>query len=368
MMKIFNIVGARPNFMKIAPLQRAMQAERGLEPKLIHTGQHYDERMSDLFFRELGLPEPDVYLGVGSGSHARQTAAIMTAFEDVVNSEKPELVLVVGDVNSTAACSLVAKKLQVPVAHVEAGLRSYDRSMPEEINRLVTDAISDLFFTSEKSGSENLLREGAVPERVHHVGNVMIDSLVANLDKAAASSILNNLNLQQGNYILVTLHRPANVDDEAVLSRLVKMFVRISKEKTMVLPLHPRTLARLQQYDLLADLQNREGIEILEPLGYLDFLALQSQALGLLTDSGGVQEESTFLGLPCITMRENTERPSTVELGTNVVAGRNVAYIEKLLAKMIAGEWKEHRVPPLWDGHAAERIVKILLEYKKNEG
>ena len=361
-MKIINVVGARPNFMKIAPIHRLMMNDDKIDPILVHTGQHYDERMSKLFFDDLGLPQPDIYLGIGSGSHAVQTAKIMLDFEKICLEHKPDLVLVVGDVNSTAACSLVAKKLHIKVAHVEAGLRSKDREMPEEINRLVTDAISDLLFTTEKSGTENLQREGIPPEKIHFVGNVMIDSLVMNLDKAQDSAILDQLKLQKRNYILVTLHRPSNVDEEDVLTRLVHMFGDIEKEIPVIFPIHPRTLKMIEQYGLKKRVEEMKNLVLLEPQGYLDFLSLMMNAKALLTDSGGIQEETTYLGIPCITMRENTERPITAELGTNVVAGRRVDYIRKLIDKIIQGEWKEHRIPPLWDGNAASRIVKILVD------
>ncbi len=361
-MKIINVVGARPNFMKIAPLQRLMEESDKIKPILLHTGQHYDEKMSKLFFVDLEMPQPDIYLGVGSGTHAEQTAKIMVEFEKVCFEEKPDLVLVVGDVNSTAACSLVAKKLHIDVAHVEAGLRSGDRDMPEEINRLVTDAISDHLFTTEKSGTEHLQREGIAPEKIHFVGNVMIDSLTRNLERSDKSGILNKLGLEKGNYILITLHRPSNVDDPEMLAKLVELFAEIEKEIPLVFPIHPRTKKTMEKFGLMEKINGMRQMHLLEPQGYLDFLQLMKSSKAALTDSGGIQEETTYLGIPCITMRDNTERPVTAELGTNVVAGRNVDYIRKLIKKLLEGEWKEHRVPPLWDGKAAERIIAILEE------
>jgi UDP-N-acetylglucosamine 2-epimerase (non-hydrolysing) len=348
--------------MKIAPLQRLMEESDKIKPILLHTGQHYDEKMSKLFFVDLEMPQPDIYLGVGSGTHAEQTAKIMVEFEKVCFEEKPDLVLVVGDVNSTAACSLVAKKLHIDVAHVEAGLRSGDRDMPEEINRLVTDAISDHLFTTEKSGTEHLQREGIAPEKIHFVGNVMIDSLTRNLERSDKSGILNKLGLEKGNYILITLHRPSNVDDPEMLAKLVELFAEIEKEIPLVFPIHPRTKKTMEKFGLMEKINGMRQMHLLEPQGYLDFLQLMKSSKAALTDSGGIQEETTYLGIPCITMRDNTERPVTAELGTNVVAGRNVDYIRKLIKKLLEGEWKEHRVPPLWDGKAAERIIAILEE------
>ena len=363
-MKIINVVGARPNFMKIAPIQRLMMANENFTPILLHTGQHYDKRMSKLFFEDLEMPQPDIYLGIGSGSHAEQTAKVMIEFEGICQREKPDLVLVVGDVNSTAACSIVAKKLHIDVAHVEAGLRSNDREMPEEINRLVTDAISDLLFTTEKSGTENLHREGQAPEKIHFVGNVMIDSLVNNLEKSKNSDILSRLKLEKENYILITLHRPSNVDDKETLFKLINLFADIEKDIPLVFPIHPRTTKMIEMHGLNDKISAMKNLHLLEPQGYLDFLQLMRNAKATLTDSGGIQEETTYLGIPCITMRENTERPSTADMGTNIVAGRNVDYIRKLIGKIIDNDWKEARVPPLWDGKTAERILEVLANYR----
>src|SRR5918997_241440 len=338
MLKVINVVGARPNFMKVAPIVEAMR-RRGAEfaPLVVHTGQHYDERMSDAFFRDLGLPAPDVHLGVGSGTHARQTAAVMERFEPVVLGEKPDWVVVVGDVNSTLACALVCAKLGVRVAHVEAGLRSRDRTMPEEINRLLTDQIADLLLTPSPDADRNLLAEGIPPERIRLVGNVMIDSLLKQLVRAGASPVREELGAAGRDYAVVTLHRPSNVDDPAVLRGILSALTRISERLPVVFPIHPRTRKNLDEFGLLKT--NKEGgrVRLVEPLGYLDFLRLYSGARLVLTDSGGIQEETTALGIPCLTLRENTERPVTVELGTNRVVGtdpeRIVAEAESALAR-----------------------------------
>lgn len=363
MLKVINVVGARPNFMKVAPVVEAMRGRRGeFAPTVVHTGQHYDERMSDAFFRDLGLPRPDVHLGVGSGSHARQTAAVMQQFEPVVLEEKPDWVLVVGDVNSTLACALVCSKMGVPVAHVEAGLRSRDRSMPEEINRLLTDQLSELLLTPSADADRNLIGEGIPAERIRLVGNVMIDSLLKQLERAEGSRVREELGLGGSDYAVVTLHRPSNVDDSRVLRGILSALTRISKQLPVVFPTHPRTRKRLGEFGLLDAAGS--GMRFVEPLGYLDFLRLYSGARLVLTDSGGIQEETTALGVPCLTLRENTERPVTVELGTNRVVGtdpeRIVAEAERALAD---DERKEPpRVPPLWDGHTAGRILDALLE------
>lgn len=369
-MKLVVVAGARPNFMKIAPLMDVFRRTNGFEPFLVHTGQHYDERMSDLFFRQLGIPEPDVHLGVGSGSHATQTATVMTAFEPVVLEQAPDAVLVVGDVNSTIACGLVAVKLGVPLVHVEAGLRSFDRTMPEEINRVLTDAISDVLLCSEPSGVENLHREGAEHRRVHLVGNVMIDTLLKNRARSDASDILSQLNIPAGGYAVLTLHRPANVDDPAVLGRIFDALDVIQQDVPVIFPAHPRTAGTLRAAPLADRLEAMENLRIIEPVGYLDFLKLMADAKVVLTDSGGIQEETTILGVPCLTMRENTERPITIERGTNQLVGTDP---ERILAG-----WKTARqdtvkaadAPPLWDGKAAERIADVLKEAiptKKNE-
>ena len=365
MLKVINVVGARPNFMKVAPVVEAMHERREeFAPLVVHTGQHYDERMSDAFFRDLGLPAPDVYLGVGSGSHAQQTALVMQRFEPVVVAERPDWVLVVGDVNSTLACALVCSKLGVPVAHVEAGLRSRDRTMPEEINRILTDQLSELLLTPSADADRNLLGEGIPRERIRLVGNVMIDSLLKQLERAEASSVRAELGVAGKDYAVVTLHRPSNVDDPVVLGRILSALARIGRHLPVVFPIHPRTRKNLAEFGLLAADETAERVRLVEPLGYLDFLRLYSGARLVLTDSGGIQEETTALGVPCLTLRENTERPVTVELGTNRVVGtdpeRIVAEAEAVFAK--DSQKEPPRIPPLWDGRAAGRILDALLE------
>ncbi len=343
--------------MKMAPLVRALRSDPDFLPLLIHTGQHYDEQMSGRFFDELGLPAPARNLAVGSGSHARQTAEIMTRFEPVVLEEKPRAVLVAGDVNSTLACALVASKLQVPVVHVEAGLRSFDRGMPEEINRIVTDAISDLLLVSEETGLANLRNEGVPEERVCFVGNLMIDSLFFHLERARQRDILSRLGVEGERYGLLTLHRPANVDEPARLMEMLGALEMISRELPLLFPAHPRTRARL---DALA--WSAPGVRLLEPLGYLDFLCLMSRSAAVLTDSGGIQEETTALGIPCLTLRENTERPITIDQGTNRLAGTSRQSILETWREASARP-KTGRVPPLWDGHAAERCHAALRRF-----
>jgi UDP-N-acetylglucosamine 2-epimerase (non-hydrolysing) len=364
MLKVINVVGARPNFMKVAPVVEAMRRRPShFAPVVLHTGQHYDERMSDAFFRDLGLPQPDVHLGVGSASHAQQTAAVMQRFEPVVLGQKPDWVLVVGDVNSTLACALVCSKLGVRVAHVEAGLRSRDRTMPEEINRLLTDQISDLLLTPSEDGDRNLLAEGIPAERIRFVGNVMIDSLFKQLERAEASRVREELEVAGSDYAVVTLHRPSNVDDPRVLRGILSALTRISESLPVVFPIHPRTRKNLDEFGLLGASEGAGRVRLVEPLGYLDFLRLYSGARLVLTDSGGIQEETTALGIPCLTLRENTERPVTVELGTNRVVGtdpeRIVAEAEEALAQ---DKGAPPPPPPLWDGRAAERILDALLE------
>lgn len=361
MKRILNVVGARPNFMKIAPIQREMaKYPDEITPMLIHTGQHYDERMSKFFFEDLQLPQPDIYLGVGSGSHAAQTAKIMVDFEKVCMEHKPDMVLVVGDVNSTVACSLVAAKLWIPVIHVEAGLRSNDRKMPEEINRIVTDSLSDFLFVTEKSGKENLLRDGVDPSKIHFVGNVMIDSLAYFMEKSDQSPILNHLELEKENYVLVTLHRPSNVDDPENFIKIITAFEKIPSNVPIVFPIHPRTKKNIEKFGLEDRVKALSNLKLLEPVGYLDFQQLTKNCKFVMTDSGGIQEETTYLGIPCITLRENTERPITAEIGTNEIVGTDLDKILPLLDKLFAGEWKESLIPELWDGKAAERIVEIL--------
>lgn len=364
-MRILSVVGARPNMMKIAPIIAALQSHQDVEHILVHTGQHYDAKMSQVFFDELGLPRPDVDLGVGSDTHARQTARVMEAFEPVALEQQPDWVIVVGDVNSTIACALVCAKLGVKVAHVEAGLRSRDRSMPEEINRLLTDQISDLLFTTEASARTNLVNEGIPIEKVHFVGNVMIDTLVRLLPQARARPTLAVLGMEQEDgaakpYILVTLHRPGNVDDERNLRILVQTLAELANDLEVVFPIHPRTNSRLRSMGLYDELAS---CRLLDPLGYLDFLSLQDRASVVLTDSGGVQEETTYLGTPCLTVRPNTERPVTLIHGTNRLVKCNMDELVRAVRSILAGDSREVRdPPPLWDGRSAGRIVTVLLE------
>ncbi|MGL4552909.1 MAG: non-hydrolyzing UDP-N-acetylglucosamine 2-epimerase [Gemmataceae bacterium] len=353
-MKIVAVAGARPNFMKIAPLMWEMRKRPGLESYLVHTGQHYDEKMSQLFFEQLAIPRPDTDLGVGSGSHAVQTAEVIRKFEHVVLEQKPDAVLVVGDVNSTIACALTAVKLDVPVAHVEAGLRSFDRTMPEEINRILTDAISRWLFVTERSGVENLRREGVADDRVHLVGNVMIDTLLSCRDRAEASGVLESLGVKSGGYAVLTLHRPANVDDPATFARLFGAVRRLAEDVPIVFPVHPRTRKSM------AAMGPCPGLVLTEPLGYLDFMKLTAHARLVLTDSGGIQEETTVLGVPCLTLRLNTERPITCEEGTNRLVGLDPDAIVKAGREVLHAPPPKGRVPALWDGGAARRIVDVL--------
>jgi UDP-N-acetylglucosamine 2-epimerase (non-hydrolysing) len=358
--KVLNIVGARPNFMKIAPIHRLMQLSKKIEPILLHTGQHYDRKMSKVFFDDLEMPEPQIYLGIGSGSHAEQTGKIMIELEKVMLELQPDLILVVGDVNSTLAASLVASKLHIPVAHVEAGLRSFDRAMPEEINRVVTDSVAEMLFVTEESGEQNLLSEGVSKDKIFFVGNVMIDSLLNFQKKARNSKILHQLNLEHRSFALVTLHRPSNVDSPEAMAKILKAFEKIEKKIKIIFPIHPRTKKMIEQLDLGERINLNENFTMVDPLGYLDFLCLMENAAFLLTDSGGIQEETTVLGIPCITMRENTERPITVDLGTNVIVGMNTEKIIRESFKILSGKFKTGQIPPLWDGKAAQRIVKII--------
>lgn len=346
--------------MKVAPLHKAFKRFNGTVEHLIcHTGQHYDEKMSKVFFQDLELPKPHFYLGVGSGSHAEQTARVMVEFEKVLLEEKPDLVIVVGDVNSTIACSLVASKLHIKVAHVEAGLRSNDREMPEEINRLLTDAIADYLFVTEKSGMENLMHEGVPEGKVFFTGNVMIDSLINYLPKAEESDALSCYHLEKGNYILVTLHRPSNVDSRDYLEKLIHLLNTVSEKRKLIFPIHPRTKNNMEKFGLSGMLS--ENVILTDPIGYIDFLSLTKNAELIITDSGGIQEESTYLGVQCITVRDNTERPITVELGTNQLIGTDLEKVEKTALEVLEGRKKTGTVPPLWDGHAAERITDILV-------
>ena len=359
-MKLINVCGARPNFMKIAPLMRAYRSCPGIQPLLVHTGQHYDEKMSKLFFEELEIPRPDINLEVGSGSHAQQTATIMQRFEPVVAEHKPDAVLVVGDVNSTIACALVAAKMGVQVYHVEAGLRSFDRTMPEEINRLLTDSISDLLFVSEPSGLDNLRVEGVPAERVHFVGNVMIDTLERCRDRAAQSDVLERLGLAPREYVLVTLHRPASVDHPDVLAGLLGVLDQVQREYPVVFPIHPRTRKAIEADHLAPLVAGMKQLKLLDPLGYLDFMRLTSQARVVMTDSGGIQEETTILGVPCLTMRENTERPATITHGTNKLVGMDPQRILAAYREVRDTAPGTARRPEKWDGRAAERIAEVI--------
>ena len=360
-MKIISVVGARPNFMKIAPIMTEFVSHNQVEPFLVHTGQHFDEKMSDLFFKQLEIPEPDINLGIEGKSHAVQTAEIMKAFEPIVIEQKPDAVLVVGDVNSTIACGLVAVKLGIKLIHVEAGLRSRDRSMPEEINRILTDAISDVLFCTEQAGVDNLLEEGKPSQKVFLVGNVMIDTLQNNRKKSEQSSILQDLKLTSNCYAVLTLHRPSNVDDPRTFSGILDALEKIQEDMQVIFPLHPRTRNSLQIMGLGGRIETMRNIILAEPLGYLDFLKLMSSARIVLTDSGGIQEETTILKIPCLTLRNNTERPVTVTIGSNQIVGTDSANIFSAYRKVITNDLTDCQIPPLWDGKAAERIVEILV-------
>jgi len=369
---IILVAGARPNFVKIAPVLRAIHIRNLFHPILVHTGQHYDEKMSLSFFRDFNIQEPDYHLGAGPGTHAQQTATIMVQFEEVCIKEQPDLVIVFGDVNSTIAAGLVAKKLGLELAHVEAGLRSGDRSMPEEINRLATDAISDIFFTTEEEANRNLLAEGHSIETIHFVGHVMIDTLLyemSKLDNAPVSPLVSHLrSIAPNKYACLTLHRPANVDKKETLEPLVDALEQIGTQIPVLFPCHPRTYIQLEKYNLgkrfntVSSSMSKlpPGIYLIEPLSYRDFLFLWKDATLLITDSGGLQEETTALGIPCITLRENTERPITVTAGSNEIAGSDPIKILALTQKALSGQWKKSRVPPLWDGKSSERILKVL--------
>ena len=360
--RVLNIVGARPNFMKIAPLMRAYRHHPGIAPVLVHTGQHYDRAMSALFFDQLGIPRPDINLEVGSASHAVQTAEIMKRFESVCQSERPDLVLVVGDVNSTLACSVVATKLGIRVAHVEAGLRSGDRGMPEEINRIVTDAIADLLFVTEQSGQRNLEREGVPASKIHFVGNVMIDTLLANLDQARSSDVLDRLGLAPGQYAALTLHRPSNVDDPAIFAGILDALAHVASHLPILFPAHPRTLRRIEEHGLGDRLAKIPDLRAIDPMGYLDFLQLMANARVVLTDSGGIQEETTILKVACVTLRENTERPSTLAAGSNRLAGVDPTRIVDAFDQALQADPATFTVPPLWDGRAADRIAAVIAD------
>lgn len=389
MIKLISIAGARPNFMKLASIVRAVEkhnqqintltstshkpsamSHQLINHIIVHTGQHYDSKMSESFFTDLGLPKPDINLEVGSGSHAVQTAEIMKRFESVLFENCPDILLVVGDVNSTIACALVASKIEYPsgekrrrpiIVHVEAGLRSFDRDMPEEINRILTDAISNLLFITEESGFEHLQHEGISKEKIHFVGNVMIDTLMQHLDKADRSAIRQQLDLPSS-YILVTLHRPSNVDQQETLASLVDCLQRIAAQRHIVFPVHPRTRNNLIKFGLWKGLEEEPAITLTEPLGYLDFLNLVKNASIVVTDSGGIQEETTFLKIPCVTLRENTERPVTVSIGTNYLIGKDPLRIMETVTNILNGQGKKGEIPRFWDGKAGDRIVKVLAE------
>jgi len=365
MLKVINVAGARPNFMKVAPIVAAMKLRHAeFQPALVHTGQHYDAMMSDAFFRDLDIPEPNLYLGVGSGTHAAQTAAIMQAFEPVIVKERPDWVIVVGDVNSTIACALVCAKLGVKVAHVEAGLRSRDRTMPEEINRVLTDQIADLLLTPSLDANENLRAEGIPKERIRFVGNIMIDSLLVNLDRAKGSTMRADLNLEHKNYAVLTLHRPSNVDEGISFERILSALEEIARRVPIVFPVHPRTRKMIDELGLAERIKRIEGLLVVDPVGYLDFLQLLSNSCLVLTDSGGIQEETTVLGVSCITLRENTERPITVEMGTNTIAGTDTTKIIAAANRALDNppDKSKLRVPELWDGRTADRILDALIE------
>lgn len=372
-LKFVSVVGARPNFMKVAPLHRAFRKYDSVEHLVVHTGQHYDENMSKVFLEDLELPEPDVYLGVGSGSHAEQTAKVMIEFEKVLLRERPDLVIVVGDVNSTVACSLTSAKLHVPVAHVEAGLRSFDRTMPEELNRIVTDVLSDFLFVTEESGVTNLRNEGIDDKKIFLVGDVMIDSLILYREKARTSDVLSRISQDAGRelhsraYTLVTLHRPSNVDVKENLRIILDIFRGIESLGPIIFPVHPRTRKRIEEFGLASHFAAMKELIMTAPLGYLHFLRLMMDAKVVLTDSGGIEQETTVLDVPCITMRENTEKPITLIAGTNVLAGFSSGRVVDLIKKCYGGSWKKSAVPELWDGRAGERIAEILVKAFETE-
>lgn len=388
-MKVIQVVGARPNFMKVAPLHRAIKNLKGWTSKIVHTGQHFDAKMSDIFLAQLELPKPDFFLGIGGGSHTEVTAKIMLAFEKIVESENPDLIIVVGDVTSTLACTLVAVKMGIPLAHVEAGLRSGDRTMPEEINRILTDSVADYLFVTEQSGIDHLKHEGVPDEKVFLTGNVMIDSLVRYQEKAKSSHILAELGLQASDpkqrseisdldknpvdseimsdsYIVMTMHRPANVDTETGLKAILEL-IELSTSKTkVVFPIHPRTRSNMAKFGLEQSLNQNKNLYLTEPLGYLEFIQLMTHSKAVLTDSGGIQEETTYLGIPCLTFRDSTERPITVTLGTNqLLADLDPKKTFAALEDILMGKNKKGQIPPLWDGHAAERIAENLYKIFK---
>jgi UDP-N-acetylglucosamine 2-epimerase (non-hydrolysing) len=363
-LKILNIVGARPNFMKVAPLHRAFKQSTGISSsKVLHTGQHYDEKMSDIFFNQLELPQPDYYLGIGGGSHTWTTAKIMLEFEEILLKDRPDVVLVVGDVNSTVACALVSIKMGIPCVHVEAGLRSGDRTMPEEINRLVTDGICNHLFVTEQSGMINLAKEGVSDDKISFVGHVMIDSLVHFREKAAESKVLETVGVKPKEYILMTMHRPHNVDNEKGLKDILTIIKDACQYRDVVFAIHPRTEARFKSHNLYSDLVDIKRLTLLPPQGYFEFLKLMDNAELIITDSGGIQEETTFLQVPCMTFRDTTERPVTVELGTNfLMKDLNPVTVKAQMIEILNSNTKQGIIPPLWDGRASERIANILVD------
>lgn len=362
-MRLTIVAGARPNFMKIAPLIHAIQRrqERGdkITYRLVHTGQHYDRNMSDSFFEELNIPQADVNFGIGGGSQAEQTAGIMIAFEKELIQNPVDVVVVVGDVTSTMACSIVAKKQKIKVAHVEAGIRSWDLTMPEEINRMVTDAITDLFFTTSESANRNLYQLGIPKERIYFVGNVMIDTLLSNKERFKKPAFYDNLQLKKSDYFVLTMHRPSNVDEQSKLEETMKQIIESVDGKPIIFPIHPRTAKIFSSLTL-----NAKNLHIVDPLGYLEFNFLVENALAVITDSGGITEETTVMGIPCITLRDSTERPETCSLGTNELIGTDPVKIKPVLQKVLQGEWKKGTIPPLWDGKSSDRIVETLLTIK----
>ena len=359
-MKILNVVGARPNFMKIAAILKAFKQRPSIQALLLHTGQHSGREMSASFFKELNLPRPDFYLDIGRGNATTQMARVMVRFERVLEHERPDLVLVVGDVTSTLACALVAQRHGVPLAHVEAGLRSFDRTMPEEINRRLTDALSDYLFTTCEDANHHLIEEGIPAERIHFVGNVMADTLLSNLNQITQSGILDQLGLNGDQYVVITLHRPSNVDDPRRLAVLCRALSKIQKAARIIFPIHPRTRSRLIRFGLMEKLIRYPGLVTLRPLGYLDFIQLLRHARVVLTDSGGVQEEATILGIPCLTLRGNTERPVTIWNGSNHLVGRQSVEIVEETLRRLGKRRRRYPIPPLWDGYAAKRIVSVL--------
>lgn len=361
-MHVLNVVGTRPNLIKMAAIAHAMSGCSQIQQTLVHTGQHYDDKMSQVFFDQLDIPRPDIYLGIGSGSHAQQTARVMVEFERVITDRRPDLVLVVGDVNSTLACALVAVKEHLRLAHVEAGLRCFNRAMPEEINRVLTDALADYLFCTSRQACTNLQREGIAQERIFFVGNVMIDTLLRHRERALQLDVLSPLGLKPGGYALLTLHRPANVDDPGVLRGILHALSEIQTHIPIMFPVHPRTLRRLREFNLIGMLDSTPGVKLVEPMGYLEFLNAMANSRFVLTDSGGIQEETTVLGVPCLTLRNETERPETVTEGTNQVIGCDPNRIIAESRRILDGDYKLGHHPELWDGKAAYRIVQILTE------